>query len=351
MSSWLEQEIAEQPAVAARLVERVRPDLAAYADLLRARGSRGLVTVARGSSAHAAHLGRTLAEVRAGLPAAEATPSTTTAYGRTPDWADRSVVAVSQSGASPDVVAVVRAAREAGRPTLAVTNDPGSPLGRAAEAVLDLGCGEERSVAATKTYTASALALALLVVALDAGRGLAEVEAVPDALAAAVAGTRGVEEAAGLLAAHERAVVVGRGYSAATARESALKLTELTGTLAMPFTPADLLHGPVAAVGPATPVLLLPGSGPAAAGVLDLVPELARRGAPVVAVLSAGQPPDRVTSAPMLTVRPPTGAAVADWLEPVVGVVPGQLLAWRTAERRGVEVDHPGGLSKVTLTH
>lgn len=332
--TFLEREIGEQPEVAARLLDRVRPDLAAYAHLLRSRGSRGLVTVARGSSAHAAHLGRTLAEVRVGLAAGEATPSTTTAFGRTPDWSDRAVVAVSQSGASPDVVAVVRAAREAGRPTLAVTNDPASPLAQAAEAVLDLGGGEERSVAATKTYTASALALALLVVALDDGRGLAEAEAVPAALDAAVTGTarrEELEEAATLLAAHDRAVVVGRGYSAATAREVALKLTELTGTLAMPFTPADLLHGPVAAVGPRTPVVLLPGAGPAASGVLDLVPELERRGAPVV--------------------RLPVGAGVADWLEPVVGVVPGQLLAWRTAERRGVEVDRPGGLSKVTLTH
>ncbi|GAA4697882.1 SIS domain-containing protein [Nocardioides nanhaiensis] len=351
MSSLLEQEIAEQPEVAARLLDRVRPDLAAYAGLLRSRGSRGLVTVARGSSAHAAHLGRTLVEVRLGLASGEATPSSTTAYGRTPAWDDRAVVAVSQSGASPDVVAVVTAARAAGRPTLAVTNDPASPLARAAEAVLDLGCSEERSVAATKTYTASALALALLVVALDDGRGLAEAQAVPDALAAAVTGTarlEELEEAAALLAAHDRAVVVGRGYSAATARETALKLTELTGTLAMPFTPADLLHGPVAAVGPEVPVLLLPGAGPAAAGVRDLLPELARRGAPVLQVVSGPEEPGLPTT---IEVRLPAAAGVADWLEPVVGVVPGQLLAWRTAERRGVEVDHPGGLTKVTLTH
>ncbi len=346
MTSHLEQEIGEQPEVAARLVDRVRPDLAAYAALLRSAGSEQVLTVGRGSSANAARYGRTLWETRAGVATGSAAPSTTTVYDAPVDWRRRAVVAVSQSGRSPDVVAVVERARAAGRPTLVVTNAPDSALARAADAVLDLGCGPERSVAATKTYTASALALALLGVALDDGRGLESVAAVPDALGAAVSGTSGVDAAARLLAGHERGVTVGRGLGLATAREAALKLTELTGALVMPFSPPDLLHGPVAAVGPGVPVVLVGGRGAARTSVADLVPELAGRGAPLVAL--GGLPGAEAAGA--LPVTLPSGARVADWLEPVVTVVAAQLLAWRTAERRDVDVDHPGGLSKVTLT-
>ncbi len=346
MTTRLETEIGEQPEVAARLVDRVRPDLAAYAALLRGRGTEQVLTVGRGSSANAARYGRTLWETRTGLATGSAAPSTTTVYDAAVDWRRRAVVAVSQSGRSPDVVTVVERARAAGRPTLAVTNAPDSPLALAADAVLDLGCGDERSVAATKTYTASALALALLGVGLDGGRGLEEVAAVPAALDAAVRSTSGIDAAAGLLAGHDRGVTVGRGLGLATAREAALKLTELTGALVMPFSPPDLLHGPVAAVGPGVPVVLVGGRGPARASVADLVPELVGRGAPLVAL---GDLPAAVGSG-ALPVRPPAAACVADWLEPIVTVVAAQLLAWRTAERRGVDVDRPGGLSKVTLT-
>ena len=126
-------------------------------------------------------------------------------------------MAISQSGRSPDVVAVVEEARAAGRPTLAVTNDPGSPLALAAEQVLDLGAGPERSVAATKTYTASLLAVALLSVALEeGGRRAADLDRVPDALRAVLGGTTGLEEAAALLVRHDRGLV-GRGLHLSTA--------------------------------------------------------------------------------------------------------------------------------------
>ncbi len=167
--SRLSEETGQQPEVAARLLEQVRPRLGDLGALLRSRGSRQVLLVARGSSDNAARYAQYLWQAVAGVPVALATPSLTTVYGRTPDLADHAVVAISQSGRSPDVVAVVEEARAAGRPTLAVTNDPGSPLALAAEQVLDLGAGPERSVAATKTYTASLLAVALLSVALEEG--------------------------------------------------------------------------------------------------------------------------------------------------------------------------------------
>jgi glucosamine--fructose-6-phosphate aminotransferase (isomerizing) len=341
--SLLEQEIGEQPEVAARLLDAVLPRLGELHDLLRSRGAEQVLLVARGSSDNAARYAQYLWQLRARTTVTLATPSLSTVYDAPPDLRRHAVVAVSQSGRSPDVVAVVEQARAAGRPTLVVTNDPASPLAQAAEDVLDLGAGPERSVAATKTYTSSVLAMALLGCALHSGTGSEDLRAVPDALDAAIGSTEGVEAAAALLAAHSRGVCVGRGLNLATAHETALKVTELTGALVAPYSPADLMHGPVAAVGPQTPVLMVAPAEAGSASVLEAVPELRRRAAPVVVVS------DRVVE-DTVPVTLPDGAAVADWLTPVTAVVPGQLLAWRAAELRGIDVDHPGELSKVTLT-
>ena len=332
MTTHLEREINEQPEVAARLLDRLLPQLADLRGHLTSRGAEGVYLVARGSSDNAARYAQYLWPVRARVTVTLATPSLATVYDVPPDLRHQAVVAVSQSGRSPDVVAVVEQAREAGRPTLAVTNDPASPLAEAAEVVVDLAAGRERSVAATKTYTASLLALAVLGVALqDGGTGADDLRRVPDALAEAISGTSGTDEAAQALARADRAVAVGRGLNLATAHETALKVTELTGTLVAPYSPADLMHGPVAAVGRDVPALLVGRDEPATASVLEALPELERRGAPVV-VLGRD------------------GPALPDWLTPLAAIVPGQLLAWRVAEMRGVDVDNPGDLSKVTLT-
>ena len=332
MTTHLEREINEQPEVAARLLDRLLTQLADLRGHLTSRGAEGVYLVARGSSDNAARYAQYLWPVRAGVTVTLATPSLATVYDVPPDLRHQAVVAVSQSGRSPDVVAVVEQAREAGRPTLAVTNDPASPLAEAAEVVVDLAAGRERSVAATKTYTASLLALAVLGVALqDGGTGADDLRRVPDALAEAISGTSGTDEAAQALARVDRAVAVGRGLNLATAHETALKVTELTGTLVAPYSPADLMHGPVAAVGRDEEGRDVAPDEPATASVLEALPELERRGAPVV-VLGRD------------------GPALPDWLTPLAAIVPGQLLAWRVAEMRGVDVDNPGDLSKVTLT-
>ena len=345
MTSFLEREIAEQPAVATRLLDRLLPRLDELRAHLTDRGAEQVLLVARGSSDNAARYAQYLWQTGPGVTVTLAAPSLTTVYARPLDLRRHAVVAVSQSGRSPDVVAVVEQARAAGRPTLAVTNDPGSPLAEAAELVLDLGAGEERSVAATKTYTSSVLALAVLGCALGEPGALPvdDLRRVPDALDAAVIGATGVEAAAALMASVDRAVCVGRGLNLSTAHETALKVTELTGTLVAPFSPADLMHGPVAAVGPQAPALLVAPDEPASASVLEAVPELRRRGAPVV-VLGSGPQQD------VLVVGLPDTASLPGWLTPLTSVVLGQQVAWRAAVRRGVDVDRPGDLSKVTLT-
>lgn len=344
MTTRLEQEIGEQPEVAARLLERLLPQVPDLAAHLRSAGAEQVLLVARGSSDNAARYAQYLWPARAGVTVTLAVPSLTTVYERPLDLRRQAVVAVSQSGRSPDVVAVVEQARAAGRPTLAVTNDPASPLAAAAEVVVDLSAGPERSVAATKTYTASLLVLAVLTGVWTSDTAQHEdLRRVPDALSDAVARARGVDRAAELVAAADRGVCLGRGLNLCTAHETSLKVTELTGALVAPYSPADLMHGPVAAVGPAVPALLVAPEETASASVLEVLPELRRRGAPVV--LLGGPAVDDV---PRVTL--PDGVALAGWLTPVTTVVLGQLVAWQAAVRRGVDVDRPGDLSKVTLT-
>jgi glucosamine--fructose-6-phosphate aminotransferase (isomerizing) len=326
--SILDQEIAEQPEVIERLLASI--DLGPLVGDLRARPPRFVVIAARGSSDNAARYAQHVLGRQCGLPVALATPSLHTLYGTPPRLDGALVIGISQSGASPDVTAVVADAAAQGQPTLAITNDPGSPLGAAAEHVIELGTGEERSVAATKTYTASLAAAAALAAAIAGDDRLdAELRGVPDAIAAQLA--RPVD--VGL--EWQRCAVIGRGANYATAFEAALKVKELTGIAAEPYSPPDLMHGPVAVLGPDHGVLAFAPAGPAAHGVHEAVAEARRRGAPTI-VAAPGADLDLV--------------AMPEWLSPLGAVIPAQRLAAAVAERRGVAVDTPFGLSKITRT-
>jgi glucosamine--fructose-6-phosphate aminotransferase (isomerizing) len=250
------------------------------------------------------------------------------------------VIGISQSGASPDVVSVVAEGARQGAMTVAITNDPSSPLAATAAHVVDLGAGEERSVAATKTYTASLAAVAAL--AAEGDRALTDdVDALPAVLAAQLELTGATAEAAVAAAADwERLTVVGRGAHYATAFEAALKLRELAGIVAEAYSPADLLHGPIATTGPAAPLLAIAPADPTEASMRELISVARERGAHVAAIGD-----DPALGDPFLGL-----VAVPEWLGPVVAIVPAQLLAVGLAERRGVDVDAPFGLSKITLT-
>jgi glucosamine--fructose-6-phosphate aminotransferase (isomerizing) len=332
-------EIAQQPDVVARLLERQGPAIDALAAEVRGRSPRYAVLAARGTSDHAARyaqhaLGRILH-----LPVGLATPSLHTIYHAPPRFDDALVIGISQSGASPDVVSVVAEAARQGALTAAITNDPSSPLAGAARHVVDLGAGEERSVAATKTYTAELAAIAALVASGDADL-TDEVQRLPQTLAAQLALTGDAAEAVRAGAAWEGLTVVGRGAQYATAFEAALKVRELSGIVAEAYSPADLLHGPIAAVGPDQPLLAIAPAGPTLPSMRELVTAARQRGAHVAAIghdAALGDPFLRLVDVP-------------EWLGPVVAIVPAQLLAVGLAEVRGLDVDAPFGLSKITLT-
>ena len=340
MTTFLETELREQPEALARLLERQADNAREVGELFRRDDVDYVLIASRGSSANAARYGQYLLGRAHRVPVAFATPSLYTLYEQPPRLKGALVIGISQSGESPDVRAVVEEARRQGRPTIALTNTPGSPLARTADAVLPLEAGEERSVAATKTYLNSLGALALLFAASTRdNHALAELEGMPaqvagqlERSAADLDALEGIETIAG-------GTVIARGIGFGTAYEIALKVRELSGLLFEAYSSADLMHGPVAAVTPDWPVVAVAPSGPARASMQDAIDALASRGARLYVIGD-----DRSAALPLLP-------GVPEWLSPLTAVVPGQLLAKRIAELRGVDIDRPGGLSKVTLTH
>jgi len=254
------------------------------------------------------------------------------------------VIGISQSGASPDVIAVIEEAARQGAVTVAVTNDPASRLAMAAELLLPLGAGPERSVPASKTYVASLLALALISQAIDPDPSFeAALGQVPPALAAALEQDTELDRLAPALMG-PRAIVLGRGFNFSTAEEIALKLTETSYVLARAWSVADFEHGPIAVVEPGFPVVLVDGRGLVSADLESIGRRLAALGCQVVRLLDgAGDHGD-----PGATVSLDSG--LPEELTPLTLAVLGQLLAHRVALARGIDPDRPRALNKVTRT-
>ena len=338
-------EILEQPVVVERLIRRQRRPLERLAAQLRRRQVEHVVIAARGTSDHAAVYAQYALGIRNRLPVALAAPSIVSLYGVAPRFERSLVIGISQSGASPDVVGVVAAAREQGRPTLAITNEPASELAATADAIIDLEAGPERGLAATKTYTAELAAVAALSAALlddeAAWTDLARVsERLAQALVSEVAARAAADRRAGL----DRCVVLGRGYDYATAREWALKLKELAYVMADPYSAADFQHGPVALVEPGFPVLAVVPRGAAAAGLHELLARLREHGADLVVI--SDDPATRALADDGLAV--PGG--LPEWLMPLVDVVPAQWFALGLTEAKGLDPEAPRNLRKVTRT-
>jgi glutamine---fructose-6-phosphate transaminase (isomerizing) len=340
-------DIAEQPAGYARLLDgEPAAAIAQVAATIAARRPRHVMFVGRGTSDHAALYGAYLTEIRLGIPAGLASPSAITLYGARPDLSDALVIGVSQSGGSPDLTGVLEVARQSGALTLAVTNNPDSPLVEAAELAVDVAAGHERAVAATKTYTAELLALLLLVEGIRAGDGTlpaeerAALERLPQ-LAEDVLTDRGAEELAQRYRFASRMVATGRGYAYPTARETALKLMETSYLPALAFSGADLLHGPLAMTDPDVPVLAVVGSGPGGQAMTEVVNRLGERRADVVTVGGADVP----GASGRLAVP-----AVDERYAPLLDILPLQQLALALALARGEDPDAPRGLKKVTTT-
>jgi glucosamine--fructose-6-phosphate aminotransferase (isomerizing) len=349
-------EIEETPSVVERLLTDGGPEVAAAAAAIRAADPGWVSLVARGTSDHAAIHLRYLIEIELGIPAGMAAPSTVTIYGAQLRWRGGVVIAVSQSGRSPDIVAVLDAARAGGAVTVAIVNDAASPLAAAADHVIDCRAGEERSVAATKSYVAQLAAGAALVAALAPTPALRDaLPGLPDVLRACLAAAAtAIHDDAAIVAefaGSERSIVIGRGFEFATALETALKLKETSRLFAEGYSSADFSHGPVVLTGPEVPILAirpdgrmgpLVDEGIAAALATGSIPWLVG-GATVADAPVAGQDRQRVIALPLPPDLPEALASLAT-------ILPGQLLAEAVSRRRGYDPDAPPGLRKVTLT-
>ncbi|MDE2306607.1 MAG: SIS domain-containing protein [Gammaproteobacteria bacterium] len=320
-------------------LERNRAIVESLAARLRARPPRALATCARGSSDHAATFMRYLVEMRLKLLTSSLSPSVSSVYGIRQDLRDCLLLAYSQSGRSPDLLAAVDSAARAGAMVVAVVNEPESPLARAAQHVLPLYASPETSVAATKSYVAMLAASLQLVAAWTFDAALEQaLESLPALLERAW--TLDWSAALAPLAAAEHLLVVGRGPGLAIAQEAALKLKETCGLHAEAFSGAELRHGPMALVGRQVPVLILTQPDETRAGLEALAEDLLRRSVPV---LLAGPPCAGVLHLPL----PEAGAAV----QPLATAVAFYRLANALALRRGHDPDAPPLLRKVTETH
>jgi glutamine---fructose-6-phosphate transaminase (isomerizing) len=331
-------EMAEQPEVLGRLIER-RDQIAERIGAVLPKDLSGIVLVARGSSDHAALYGRYLLQATVGRPVSLAAPSLHTIYGLPLDASGYLAVAVSQSGRTPEIATVLRLLRSSGATGIALTNDPDSPLAKAADAIITLDAGEERAIPATKTFTAELAAFALLAEAL--GRAPWRVEdwgRIPQAVREALADAEPPRRVAEGLAGATGMVIVARGFLLAIAFEGALKIQETTGLLALPFSSADLRHGPIAILRRRYPLVAIAGPGPAGADVEEVAARARAEGDPAF-VVGVSQGAD---------VRLP--GSVPEALLPIPAAVRAQQVAHALSLRLGMDPDAPAGLTKVTKT-
>ena len=345
MTSQFEREIHEQPTVIARLLTDGPEDARRIAERIRSADPSFVMIAARGTSDNAARYAQYLFGARNRLPVALATPSLFTLYHAPPRLTHGLVIGISQSGQSPDIVAVVAEARIQGALTLAITNDPNSALAEAADLCLELRAGTEQAVAASKTYTAELTALAMLSTALeDDDDGRSQLLKLPRIIEEALHLNQHLATSAARFASNEQFLVVGRGYNYATAYEVALKIKETSYVAAEAHSSAELRHGPIAVVDEGFPIVLIAPSGAALEDVIELYAELRDRDAEVLVI---GDRPELLLDESHSLPIPP---GIPEWLSPIVAVVPGQLWALELARAKGFDPDQPRGLTKVTRT-
>lgn len=340
----LQNEIAQQPAVIKRLLDEGGAAIKTVAAAIRDYNPAFACIAARGTSDNAAHYAQYMFGGMLRLPVMLATPSLHTVYESPPALRNALVIGISQSGRAEDVRAVLTDANQQGALTLAFTNFEDSPLAQTAQFHLPLLAGRELSVAASKTYTAQLTVIAMLTSALAESQAMRnELATLPRLASQAL---RLCDDIAGWAERYrycDRLVTLGRGYNYATACEIALKVKELTYIASEGYSEANFRHGPIAALERGYPVVLVAPQGKNLAGMVDICGRLAEREAESLVISNDSDLLSRGTQA--LTIP-----STAEWLSPVLAVMPGQVFAMWQALARGYDPDKPRGLSKVTIT-
>lgn len=332
------REASESPTIVSRQRACNRATIRALGEQLRSNPPRAVVTLARGSSDHAATFARYLVERLAGVLTSSLSPSIASLYDSTPDLSNTLLLAISQSGKSPDLLAAAEQARAKGGFLVSIVNDEESPLARMADLAIPMAAGAELSVAATKSFIAALSAILDLLAAWtqDPSVGIA-LDSLADKLSQAW--HLDWSSALPLLSNGSSMYVVGRGHGFAVAQEAALKLKETCAIHAEAFSAAELRHGPMALVGPGFPVLLFGQADKGLESLADLTTDLAARGA---TLLTAGVPSARGVELPVIPADP--------LVMPLLEIMSFYRLANALALARGRDPDRPPHLSKVTET-
>ena len=322
MPSILHDEIYEQPVVVQRLLERELHNVQKDAADLRGTFDSILIA-ARGTSDNAARYAQYLFGAHNRLPVGLATPSLYTLYNQPPTLKRMLVIGISQSGQSPDIVSVLAEAKRQGQPTLAITNDPASPLAQTAASTIALQTGPEKAVAATKTYTGQMLMFYLLAYALGGKIGIPDLERLPEAVEGALRLEPEIDALSERYRYMRHAVVVGRGLNYANAFELSLKLMETCYVVTERFSSADFMHGPIAMVEPSFPVFAFAPpdvTWPSLGGTLEKLKSLR---AEIVAITDSGN--REVEARATRVIRLPR--RLKPWFTPIPYIVPAQLFA------------------------
>ncbi|MEW9807359.1 SIS domain-containing protein [Mesorhizobium sp. ZMM04-5] len=335
----MRQEILEIPDAAARLLDAGDGVIAAAGRQLRALSPPVVTTVARGSSDHAASFLKYATELTAGVPVASVGPSIASIYGAKLKVGGTACLTISQSGKSPDIVAMAQAARAGGALTIAITNTAGSPLAEASDHAIDILAGEEKSVAATKSFVNSAVAGLLLLAHWTGDDALhAALRNLPQHLRNAVdCDWMGIAKA---LTGENSLFFLGRGPSAAIANEAALKFKETCSMHAEAYSAAEVMHGPLALVGPGFPVVALAARDASERSMAEAADLLTGKGASTFITSALAEKAAKLPFAA-------TGHPLTDPLPLIVSFY-GFVEAF--ARQRGLNPDQPPNLRKVTET-
>jgi len=343
----IHDEIFEQPACLAQLLEKQRVQVEKISRVIRRQRVQYVFLAARGTSDNAGRYANYLWGARNRMPIALATPSLFTYYQQPPRLQGALVLGISQSGKSPDIVSVLEEGKRQGCLTMAITNATDSPLAGAADLVLDIQAGTETAVAATKTYTCELLSVAMLSAALqESETSWNELHAVPDWANQVLALDDPIASMAQRYRYMQRCVVLGRGFNYATAFEWSLKLKEMTYVAAEPYSSADFLHGPIALVETGFPVMAVAPQGKVFSSMLEVLVQVRReQGAELVVISDSDQALELAQS----PIRLPTG--IPEWLTPPISIIPAQLFAYHLTCVKGYDPDSPRVIHKVTETH
>ena len=338
------KEISQQPELIRKMIMDERNRIQSVVDGLKNK-FKYIVIAARGSSDNAARYAQYLFGAHNHIQVALATPSLFTLYKESPSLSDALVIGISQSGQSPDIVSVLFEAKRQGCPTLSITNDTKSPLALASDEIIPLNVGTEISTAATKSYTASLAALALISIAMaDDEIRFAEMCNVPDYMSQVIEKTFAQSEKIQRYRYINHCMVIGRGFNYCTAYEIALKIKELSQIVAEAYSSADFQHGPIAIVKKGFPIVLIAPTGSVFKEILKFKDQLEKLGAELI-IISNHQ--DLLEHSRLAF---PIPQELPEWISPIVTVIPGQLIARQLTIEKGLDADHPEGLSKITET-